>query len=139
MPQFSLRAIDRQRLLDAHPDLQRLAYRLETRGVRFMVNCTHRGRAEQEAAFASGASRARWGQSPHNFKPSRAMDLSPFAVTAAAYQAITVADYNALSVDVMREAVIMGIALTWGGGFRSFKDRPHYALTGWRDIPGPPE
>ena len=37
----------------------------------------HRGRTEQEAAFASGNSRAKYGQSPHNRSPSWAFDLVP--------------------------------------------------------------
>ena len=38
----------------------------------------HRGKEEQNAAFNSGHSRARWGESKHNFKVSLAMDIVPY-------------------------------------------------------------
>lgn len=39
--------------------------------------CGHRGRAEQDEAYATGKSKLRFPQSKHNKMPARAMDLKP--------------------------------------------------------------
>lgn len=44
------------------------------------VLCGHRGQADQEAAFAAGASKVHWPNSKHNSLPSRAVDLAPYPI-----------------------------------------------------------
>lgn len=44
------------------------------------VLCGHRGKADQEAAFARGASKVHWPMSKHNSYPSLAVDLAPYPV-----------------------------------------------------------
>lgn len=44
------------------------------------VLCGHRGPEEQERAFREGRSKARWGQSLHNSKPSLAADVAPWPI-----------------------------------------------------------
>ena len=64
-------------LRDAHPLLNALCLRVAASGVPFRVIWSFRGEADQNAAFAAGNSKARWGQSPHNFRPSAAIDFAP--------------------------------------------------------------
>lgn len=97
--------------------------------------CGHRGRIEQEAAYKTGASKAKWGQSNHNFYPSLAVDVMPFPVD---YEDIP--RLNAFSVVVFQHAERLGIKVRWGAdwdqdGIPWEKDRwevdgPHWELVG---------
>jgi hypothetical protein len=73
-------------------------------------------------------SNARYGQSPHNFLPSRAFD------TRATHKGF----YIGLSSPYFRFWLVckevadeMDIAITWGG---TWKDWPHIELTHWRSM-----
>lgn len=122
MPQFGARS--RQRLATCHPDLQRL-FNEVIREVDCSVLCGYRGKAEQEAAFASGNSKARWGQSKHNRKPSLAVDVVPYPI-----------DWNDIPrfiefVNlVKKKAKEMDIKIRCGADFTSLKDYPHFELVG---------
>lgn len=116
-------------LSTCHPDLARVAARAIAGGFDFAVICGHRGRAEQEAAFAQGVSRAHWLQSPHNFTPSLAFDAVPWPLN---WEDVTA--FNHLGDVIKAAAQAVGVGLTWGGDFGSFKDRPHFELTNWRTI-----
>lgn len=135
---MNYRQSDETRIATLADPLQRLVRALQADQVPFMVICGHRDRAGQEAAYNNGTSRARFGQSPHNFLPSRAVDLAPFAATSVDYNRLTLAEYNRLAAIVKSYAAALGIAITWGGDFSSFKDRPHFELTGWKAMPGSP-
>jgi peptidoglycan LD-endopeptidase CwlK len=41
-----------------------------------ICTCSHRGKVEQDAAYASGKSKLKYPDSKHNVLPSRAMDLA---------------------------------------------------------------
>jgi peptidoglycan L-alanyl-D-glutamate endopeptidase CwlK len=76
-----LGAISLARLGECHEDLQRLVREYaRTSPWDFTVLCGHRGEKDQEAAFASGASKLHWPKSKHNTYPSRAVDLTPYPV-----------------------------------------------------------
>ena len=75
MPKFSKRSLDR--LATCHPDLQKVCNEL-IKTYDFSVNCGHRGKAEQDAAVKSGASKAKWPTSRHNTNPSLAVDIYPY-------------------------------------------------------------
>lgn len=115
-------------LVSAHPDLERVA-RAAIKDYDFTVICSYRGRAEQEAAFRSGKSRARHGQSPHNFKPSLAIDIVPYPLnwndTAA---------FEAMGAVFMKHAARLGVRITWGRNFKGLVDMPHFELTNWRSL-----
>lgn len=98
----------------------------------FIVVCGNRDEVMQEDAFKRGVSKARYGESPHNYFPSYAVDLAPWK------QGINWKDLNAfrdLAVRFKRIAEEEGIDITWGGDFKgSFKDLPHYELTNWKSL-----
>ncbi len=77
MPSFGRRS--RERLATCDPQLVRLF----ERAVGWQdctVLCGYRGEADQEEAFRTGHSRARFGQSLHNRSPSAAIDVAPWPV-----------------------------------------------------------
>lgn len=62
-----------------HPDLQLLL----TEAIKyydFKIIEGFRGKVKQEKAFKSGNSKARWLESLHNHKPSRAVDIAPWPI-----------------------------------------------------------
>jgi hypothetical protein len=75
----TLRRLDRLRprvLAELHPMLrERVVALLVATGGRVTPWEGYRNKEKQEAALARGTSHARWGESPHNFKPSMACDL----------------------------------------------------------------
>lgn len=75
----TLERLDRKRpviLAELHPHLRAMMLPLlADLGGRFTPYCGYRGPSEQAEAFASGASNALYGSSPHNFKPALACDV----------------------------------------------------------------
>lgn len=120
MPAFG--RFSEARLKTCHQDLQDLFNEVIKH-----KDCTviqgHRGRAEQEAAFAEGKSKARFGQSKHNSVPSNAVDVMPYPINWNDKEGVR--DFANFVLGV---AAVMGIKIKWGGHFRSFFDGPHYEL-----------
>ncbi len=120
MPKFS--KTSEERLALCHPDLVRVAHAAIKR-FDFAVLCGHRGKEDQEKAFAEKRSKLRWPKSRHNLLPSEAMDLAPYPI-----------DWNdtkrfkTLAMIVLEEAARLGVKLTWGGDWASFPDMPHFEL-----------
>lgn len=134
MPEFSIKS---NSILDqAHPNLQRL-FRKVVKHFDCSIICSHRGRVSQESAFENGKSKAHFGQSPHNFPPSLAVDVVPYPID---WQDVKRMVYFAGFV--MATAQGMGIKITWGGDWdgdtnlsdNHFNDFPHFELTGWREM-----
>ena len=65
-----------QKLNTCHSDLKRLIEAV-AEDEKCAVTCGFRGRYEQEKAYYEGKSKAKWGMSKHNFKPSQAVDVVP--------------------------------------------------------------
>lgn len=133
MPSFgaaSLAALNK-----CHPHLQTIAHEA-IKEIDFKVLDSTRGRADQERAFAGGKSKARFGQSAHNYVPAIAFDLFP-----APYDWNDRPAFTALSKVIMRIAKEKGIPLRWGGDWNMDGDKtqsdawdmPHYELHKWRD------
>jgi len=124
-------------LLDkAHPDLKRLFIAVAKK-INIMIDCTLRGESDQEQAFRDGHSKAHFGQSPHNFVPSLAVDVVPLPTEWSDEQALL-----NLSIIVMETADEMEIDMTWGGsfpgdyGFKHSGDLPHYQFSNWLKLRG---
>lgn len=124
MPKFSKRSLGY--LANAHPDLQRVAHEA-IKHFDFTVICAFRGERAQNDAYRAGKSRARFGQSPHNFSPSLAIDIVPFPLDwndLAAFDRMGAAFLNAA-----REC---GVKVKWGKDFIGLIDYPHFELHDWR-------
>jgi len=121
----------------AHPLLQTLCRRVIVRpDLPYDLRCLfgHRTQADQDAAVARGASRLRWPRSKHNASPSLAVDLVPLVDGVVSwdwkhYDAVAPVIKNEWAK--MRAEKLTGAAgLTWGGDWRSFRDGPHWELSG---------
>ncbi len=128
MPSFS--KISAQRLSTCDPRLQALL-REAIKHVDFSVLCGHRGVEEQEEAYRTGKSKARWPNSKHNTLPSVAVDVAPYPVD---WQ--DTARFARLAGYLERIAHEQGIAIRWGGDWdrdgrtndERFIDMPHIEL-----------
>jgi peptidoglycan L-alanyl-D-glutamate endopeptidase CwlK len=90
----------------------------------FSVIWGFRGREAQEKAFAEGHSNARWGESKHNFLPSRAFDVIPYPDGFDA----TDEEFYKMATYVLVAAAQVGVPLRWGGHFNNLKDLAHFEL-----------
>lgn len=124
MPSFSQRSLSN--LSTCHPELQRLLGEA-IKHVDFTVLEGHRGREGQEKAFREGNSRARWGQSKHNAKPSLAVDIVPWPIDWNDHER-----FHHLAGWVLGIASQMGIDLGWGGLWTTLVDMPHFELLDYR-------
>tara|TARA_R110002153_G_scaffold151371_4_gene302805 strand:- start:70 stop:483 length:414 start_codon:yes stop_codon:yes gene_type:complete len=87
------------------------------------IICGYRGEDEQEQAFRHGHSKAKYGESKHNFNPSQACDTLPMA--GGKYLWKDKAMQKAYAKLVMDTAWGLGYKWKWGGAFKSFYDGPH--------------
>jgi hypothetical protein len=122
MAKFSKRSL--KNLAQVDPVLQ-VIMKLAIHIVDFSVVCGHRGKEEQNKAFAEGFSKLKWANSKHNSFPSLAVDIIPYP---SGYKA-TPAEWAYLA------GVIKGItsqmngwAITWGGHWKKFIDKPHFEI-----------
>lgn len=81
------------------------------------LSCTYRGPHDQEAAFKSGASKARFGRSLHNFKPAYAFDIFFFRGRTA--------DWSFKNFEAFAK-MAEEINLEWGGRWAGLVDGPHF-------------
>ncbi len=116
------------RLSKAHPDIQSAVKNVASKiSFDVIVSCTTRSREDQAAAFKSGNSKAKFGQSPHNYSPALAVDLVP-CDNDGKPDWTTIHLYKALAEEMKRE-----LNITWGGDWKTFKDYPHFELPDWKD------
>ena len=87
------------------------------------ILCGHRGMNEQQRLFRTGKSQLDWPESKHNSFPSRAVDVVPYPVDWE-----DLLDFEILAAIAFEIAQKKGIALEWGGNWKSFKDYPHWQV-----------
>ena len=122
---FSTRS--QENLKGVHPDLVRVMERaLQTSPLDFVVIEGVRSIERQKQLVASGASRTM--NSRHI--TGHAVDIVPIGPNGKA--AFDWPLYNRLAPAVKEAAAREGVAIVWGGDWKSFKDGPHFELD--RDI-----
>lgn len=134
MPTFSKRSLAAR--AELHPKLQQVVD-AAILGVDFVILDAQRGRAEQEKAFKSGFSKAKFGQSAHNYVPAIALDLCPYPIDFN-----DAAKFRIIAKTIMACAAKLKIPLRWGGDWdmdgdwkdERFLDWGHFELTPWRDF-----
>ena len=115
-----------------HPQLKLLVDEA-IKEIDFKILDSTRGRAAQEKAFRQGNSKARFGDSAHNYVPAIAVDLFPAPYDWDDRQA-----FINLSKVILRIAKEKGIPLRWGGDWNMDGnlsdgwDMPHFELHPWR-------
>lgn len=126
MPTFGKRSATN--LAQADEDLQRLMHEA-IKHTDFTVIQGYRSPADQQKAYDEGHSKAKPGQSPHNFLPALAVDVIPYP---EGFQA-TQARWDELGAVILDCAKRLKIGVTWGKTFKTLVDQPHFELTDWRD------
>lgn len=121
MAKLSQRSLDN--LAECHKDLRRVAEEA-IKTFNFTVICGHRGKKEQDEAYATGKSKVRYPNSKHNKRPSHAFDAVPVPLDWN-----DKASFNAMGRAFKAAANRVGVGIKWGGDFKSFYDGPHIELT----------
>lgn len=126
MPKFSLRS--KERLATCHKDIRTVLNHL-IEYIDFSVICGHRGKADQNKAYAEGTSKLEYPKSAHNSLPSRAVDIVPYPLDwndigefkrlNGAFTVVAEYLYNTGQIKSKFE---------WGGSWKKLKDYPHYEI-----------
>lgn len=124
MPTFGAKS--KKILALAHPDLQRIA-NSAIKEFDFSVICSVRSKADQERAYRTGKSRAKYGQSPHNYTPSLAIDIVPYPLDWGDLRA-----FEKMGEIFLKHARILKIDIVWGKYFSGLVDYPHFELRNWK-------
>lgn len=93
------------------------------------ITCTYRSNAEQNLLFnqVPKVTKAKAGQSPHNYKPSLAFDIAFITVYKKLDWSIQLfKNFNDIIIKI--EPLIV-----WGGNWKSIKDKPHFQLQNWKN------
>ena len=133
MPSFSARSLKAR--AELHPELQKLVD-AAIKEIDFIILDAQRGRAEQERAFKAGNSKARFGQSAHNYIPAVALDVCPSPVDWN-----DAAKFRAIAKVFVAVAKRLDIPLRWGADWdmdgdwkdERFLDWGHFELNPWRE------
>ena len=134
MPSFGDRS--KASLAKCHPLIQKVMNEA-IKETDFQVLDSMRGRLDQTRAYQTGKSKAKFGQSAHNYIPAVAVDVCPYPVDWNDRKA-----FSAMAKIILRIAKEMKVPLRWGGdwnkdgenpGDRDDWDMPHFELDPWRD------
>lgn len=99
------------------------------------VLCGYRSNEEQNDMYKKGTSKAKAGQSAHNFNPSLAIDIVPYPIPMKGNEWDSDAkDWNELNELIMYIAQDKDVKLSWGGNWKSLVDKPHYEIENWKDL-----
>lgn len=127
---FQFSENSKKRLKTCNSKLQVLLnFALKTSNIDFTVACGYRGKEEQEKAYEKGLSKAKFGQSKHNVKPSMAVDIYPYdGRMCNGDKKEDIEKFKELADHIKKCANRLQIKIKWGGDFKSFKDLPHWEL-----------
>jgi len=120
----------KRELQTCHPLLQRLFYEV-LKVMDHKIIQGERGKSLQDKYYYSGKSKVKWPHSPHNKKPSLAVDAAPCPLN---WKDMNTFYYFAGIVKGTSE--MMGIPIRWGGDWdgdndlndQTFNDLCHYEL-----------
>ena len=95
-----------------------------------------RTKSDQEKYYKKGTSNAKFGQSPHNYHPSLAVDIIPYPVpkTSNGEWDNNSEIWDDMSMLVKEISKELGIDITWGGDFKSLVDKPHFEIANWKSL-----
>ena len=94
----------------------------------FSVICGYRGQIEQNIAFKSGNSHARWPDSNHNVFPSLAVDVAPYYKIRPHIRWKEYDEFYYLAGLILGVARAKGFQVKWGGRFNNLFDPGHFEL-----------
>lgn len=115
----------------AHPDIlefeKRFMKRARKIGIPLFAHCVMRTSDEQNRLYIKGVSKARAGQSPHNY--GLAVDI----VHCTKAWDLSRKQWDLLGHIGKEVAAQLGVKIVWGGDW-DFYDPAHWELRNWRDI-----
>ena len=121
-PQFKLGATSLARLKGVHPDLVKVVKRaIELTPIDFTVLEGLRTKERQKQLVAKGASKTM--NSRHI--TGHAVDIAPLVDGKVTWDWKY---YNQLAPAIKQAAKELGVNITWGGEWKTFKDGPHWEL-----------
>lgn len=133
MPKFSSRSL--ANLAQLHPELQRLLNEA-IKQFDFVILDAQRGEAEQMMAYRTGNSKAKFGQSAHNYVPAVACDIVPYPINWKAIKPFITLQMNIIKplAAKMKIPIRQGIDFNMNGVItdKEFRDYPHVELYPWR-------
>lgn len=138
MPAFGKRSLDI--LAELHPDMQRvLKLAIARTSQDFTLICGYRSPEDQNKAYAAGNSKAKAGQSPHNYKLSAAVDVIPYPFKGWKDKDIH-KELRAIADVILACAKELGVSMRWGADWNmngrtddeKFVDGPHFEMHPWR-------
>lgn len=140
---FSQTSLDR--LATVHPDLQKVAHRAlrismrrHDGGVDFSIPAYggKRTAEEQNELFKKGVSKADGYEKPSYHQTGLALDVIPYVthekVKGNAIYTKHISSqkrdlyFHIIGVCMLQAAAELGVVITWGGNWRTFKDLPHF-------------
>lgn len=120
---FKLGLGSQLKLRGVHPDLVKVVKRaIEITPVDFTVVEGVRSIERQKELYEAGASRTMKSRHIHGF----AVDIAPMVAGKVRWDWPL---FNQLAPAIKQAAKDVGIPVTWGGGWKSFKDGPHWELS----------
>lgn len=111
-------------ILEFERKLVKRAFKL---GIPLFAHCVIRGSQDQNRLFREGRSKARAGESPHNY--GAAVDL----IHGTKGWDLTRKQWAIIGHLGKEAAASAGIAVNWGGDWK-FYDPAHWELASWREI-----
>lgn len=126
MPKFSLRS--KERLATCHKDIQVVLNHL-IEYIDFSIICGHRGKKDQDKAYAEGKSKLKYPESAHNSLPSKAVDITPYPLNwedIGAFKRLNGA-FTVVAEYLYKTGQIKS-RFEWGGSWKKLKDYPHYQI-----------
>ena len=131
MPSFGAKSLEK--LNTCHPDIVKVM-EVAIKHMDFTVLYGTRTVAEQQALYAQGRTKpgpivtSKDGvkkKSKHNYSPSLAVDIAPWPINWD-----DIDRFKELAEVVKKAADTVGVAIQWGGDWKTFKDWPHWEIKG---------
>ena len=118
----------RPELVQAYEKAKEKYYSLYPNEPQPFITCTYRSGEEQNKLYNSKpkVTNAKAGQSPHNFNPSFAFDIGFIGANKQMDWSSKLFENFANCVKSVSDVTV------WGGGWKSFKDAPHFELKNWK-------
>jgi hypothetical protein len=91
----------------------------------YAMGNTTRSKADADRVRAAGLSRAQWGESPHHYDPSYAIDIFP--IVAGDVVSNDPTDYEVIARVAQSRGLVSG---------KSWNDWPHVETANWRVVVG---
>jgi hypothetical protein len=126
--------IQRSRFDSLHTKLQQIYLELQRRVIALNVDwyvliaSGYRSRDAQDSCNIQGTSRAIWPSSPHNVKQSLAVDIHCMRGDKVIRGEESDKVYDKIAELFLKIAMDKGIAVTWGGSFKT-PEKGHFELT----------